>query len=55
MRQHGFPAYTTSTGWLGYSDDKVRQLCREAVGAGWSHFKMKAGANLEDDMRRSCR
>lgn len=53
MRQHGFPAYTTSTGWLGYSDEKVRRLCREAVAAGWSHFKMKVGVNLEDDIRRA--
>jgi L-fuconate dehydratase len=53
MRQHGFPAYTTSTGWLGYSDDKVRHLCREAVAAGWSHFKIKVGVNLEDDVRRA--
>lgn len=53
MLERGFPAYTTSTGWLGYSDDKVRQLCREAVAAGWTHFKMKVGGNLADDMRRA--
>jgi L-fuconate dehydratase len=48
----GYPAYTTSTGWLGYPDEEVRRLCREAVAAGWSHFKVKVGANLEDDLRR---
>jgi L-fuconate dehydratase len=53
MRRTGFPAYTTSTGWLGYSDEKVRRLCQEAVAAGWSHFKMKVGVNLEDDIRRA--
>ena len=39
----GYPAYTTSTGWLGYSDEKVRRLCREAVAEGWTAFKMKVG------------
>lgn len=53
MRRDGFPAYTTSVGWLGYPDDKVRRLCREAVAQGWTHFKLKVGANIEDDMRRS--
>jgi L-fuconate dehydratase len=53
MRRDGFPAYTTSVGWLGYPDDKVRRLCREAVGDGWTHFKMKVGASLEDDVRRA--
>jgi L-fuconate dehydratase len=53
MRRDGFPAYTTSVGWLGYPDDKVRRLCREGVGEGWSHFKMKVGASLEDDVRRA--
>ena len=53
MRNHGFPAYTTSAGWLGYSDETIRQLCREAVAGGWSHVKMKVGANLDDDLRRA--
>jgi L-fuconate dehydratase len=52
MRTHGYPAYTTSTGWLGYSDDKVRRLCREGVAAGWRHFKIKVGADLAADVRR---
>jgi L-fuconate dehydratase len=49
----GFPAYTTSTGWIGYSDEKVRRLCREAVAAGWTHFKMKVGQDLEANVRRA--
>ena len=53
MRRDGFPAYTTSTGWLGYPDEKVRRLCREAIAAGWTAFKMKVGLNLEDNMRRA--
>jgi L-fuconate dehydratase len=53
MRSCGFPAYTTSTGWLGYSDEKVRRLCREAVAAGWTHFKMKVGVDLDANMRRA--
>jgi L-fuconate dehydratase len=53
MRRDGFPAYTTSTGWLGYSDEKVRRLCKEAVAAGWTHFKMKVGMDLEGNLRRA--
>jgi len=53
MLRDGFPAYTTSVGWLGYSDEKVRQLSREAVAQGWTHFKMKVGASIEDDLRRA--
>ena len=49
----GYPAYTTSTGWLGYPDEKVRRLCREAIAEGWTAFKMKVGRNLEDNMRRA--
>lgn len=50
----GYPSYTTSAGWLGYDDDKVRRLCREGVAAGWSHFKLKVGRDRADDIRR-CR
>jgi L-fuconate dehydratase len=53
MREQGFPAYTTSTGWLGYPDEKVRRLCREALAQGWTAFKMKVGQSLEDNMRRA--
>ncbi len=48
----GYPAYTTSIGWIGYSDDKVRRLCEEGVAAGWRHFKLKVGGDPEDDLRR---
>lgn len=48
----GYPSYTTSAGWLGYSDDKLRRLCQEAVDAGYKHIKLKVGASLEDDIRR---
>jgi len=53
LRAKGFPAYTTSTGWLGYSDEKVRRLCREALAQGWTHFKIKVGVDIEDDCRRA--
>jgi L-fuconate dehydratase len=53
MRAEGYPAYTTSTGWLGYPDEKVRRLCQEAIAGGWTAFKMKVGQNLEDNMRRA--
>jgi L-fuconate dehydratase len=53
MREHGYPAYTTSTGWIGYSDEKVRRLCREALAEGWNDFKIKVGITIEDDRRRS--
>jgi L-alanine-DL-glutamate epimerase-like enolase superfamily enzyme len=49
----GYPAYTTSAGWLGYSDEKVRMLVREGIERGWTHFKMKVGRNLKDDLRRA--
>lgn len=53
LKAHGYPAYTTSAGWLGYSDDKIRRLCREAVTNGWNFVKMKVGLDLEDDVRRA--
>lgn len=53
MRAHGFPAYTTSAGWLGYSDSKLRALCRDGVAQGWTHFKQKVGADIEADLRRA--
>jgi L-fuconate dehydratase len=49
----GYPAYTTSVGWLGYDDAKVRRLAREALAEGWTRFKMKVGADVEDDVRRA--
>ncbi|HEA23199.1 hypothetical protein LCGC14_1285210 [marine sediment metagenome] len=53
LMQTGYPAYTTSAGWLGYSDDKMRRLCREAKVAGFDHMKIKVGSDLKDDMRRA--
>ncbi|WP_417362144.1 L-fuconate dehydratase [Galbibacter sp.] len=50
---HGYPAYTTSAGWLGYSDEKMRRLCREAKVEGFKHMKIKVGSNLQDDIRRA--
>lgn len=52
LRAEGYPCYTTSAGWLGYSDDKLRRLCREAREAGFTHTKFKVGQNLQDDIRR---
>lgn len=53
MRAQGYPAYTTSAGWLGYSDDKVRRLVKQGLAEGWTHFKMKVGRDLDDDIRRA--
>ena len=53
LRRDGYPAYTTSVGWLGYEDDKIRRLCREALAEGWTRFKLKVGADVEDDRRRA--
>ncbi|XP_060919994.1 mitochondrial enolase superfamily member 1 [Labrus mixtus] len=54
MLREGYPAYTTSCAWLGYSDQQLRQLCTDALRSGWTKFKVKVGADLEDDIRR-CR
>ncbi len=53
MLASGYPAYTTSAGWLGYSDEKLRGLVRDSVARGWTDFKMKVGSNIEDDVRRA--
>jgi L-fuconate dehydratase len=53
LLKNGYPAYTTSAGWLGYSEEKIRRLCKEAVAEGWKHVKMKVGADLDQDMRRA--
>jgi L-fuconate dehydratase len=52
LAAEGYPAYTTSAGWLGYDDEKLRRRCREAVEDGFGHLKLKVGASLEDDRRR---
>ena len=49
---HGYPCYTTSAGWLGYDDAKLRRLAQEAVDAGFTHIKLKVGRDLQDDIRR---
>ncbi|WP_052850015.1 L-fuconate dehydratase [Streptomyces avicenniae] len=54
LRAQGYPAYTTSPGWLGYSDEKLTRLAREAVADGFAQIKLKVGADLADDIRR-CR
>jgi L-fuconate dehydratase len=53
LRRDGYPAYSTSVGWLGYDDDKIRRLCREALAEGWTAFKLKVGADVDDDRRRA--
>ena len=53
MRQKGFPAYTTSAGWLGYADQKIAKLAQSAVDAGFEHFKLKVGADPQSDLRRA--
>jgi len=52
LLRDGYPAYTTSVGWLGYSDDKIRTLCQAALADGWTRFKMKVGSDVDDDLRR---
>src|SRR5687767_13536927 len=53
MLRDGFPAYTTSAGWIGFTDQQIRGLCREAIAQGWSHFKIKVGLDVNDDIRRA--
>ena len=52
LLRDGYPGYTTSPGWLGYSDEKLARLCREAVADGFTQIKLKVGADLDDDVRR---
>ncbi|CDM57723.1 L-fuconate dehydratase [Rhizobium favelukesii] len=52
LETEGYACYTTSAGWLGYDDAKLRRLCQEAIDAGFNHVKMKVGRDLEDDVRR---
>ena len=52
LQQNGYPCYTTSAGWLGYSDEKLRRLCRQSRNAGFTHTKIKVGRSLDDDIRR---
>src|SRR4029079_13314105 len=52
LLRSGYPAYTTSVGWMGYSDDRIRAACRAAIDEGFSHFKVKVGGRPDDDRRR---
>ncbi|CAN7617509.1 L-fuconate dehydratase [Neorhizobium tomejilense] len=52
LKREGYACYTTSAGWLGYPEEKLRRLCKQAVDAGFNHVKMKVGRDLEDDIRR---
>ena len=52
LRAEGYPCYTTSAGWLGYSNEKLTRLAQEAVDAGFNHIKMKVGRDIHDDVRR---
>lgn len=52
LRERGYPAYTTSPGWLGYSDEKLVKLAKEAVADGFGQIKLKVGADIDDDVRR---
>ena len=53
MLEQGYPGYTTAPGWLGYTEEKMRRLAREAVAEGWTHIKQKVGGDLEQDIRRA--
>ena len=48
----GYPSYTTQVGWLGYTDEGTRKLCRDYLAKGFTGFKVKVGQNLENDRRR---
>lgn len=52
LREKGLPAYTTSVGWFGFSDEKIKRLAKEALAEGWTHFKLKVGGDPADDLRR---
>ncbi len=52
LLERGYPAYTTSAGWLGYSDEKVNRLVGEALAQGFTHLKIKVGSDIDDDLRR---
>lgn len=52
VKELGYPAYVTSAGWLAYSDDKIARLIQDAINHGFSHFKMKVGADQAADLRR---
>jgi L-fuconate dehydratase len=53
LGSQGLPAYTTSVGWIGFTDEKIVRLCDEALAEGWTHFKLKVGGDPADDHRRA--
>ena len=53
LLEEGYPGYTTAPGWLGYSEEKMRRLAREAIADGWTHIKQKIGSDIEEDLRRA--
>jgi L-fuconate dehydratase len=54
MKALGYPAYTTSAGWLGYPEQKIRELCRELLAEGHKYFKMKVGLAQSDTVILHC-
>jgi L-galactonate dehydratase len=52
LENKAVPAYTTSAGWLGYGEDKMKGLLKETLNQGYKHFKLKVGGNLEEDRKR---
>jgi L-fuconate dehydratase len=53
LERDGYPAYTTSVGWFGYSEERIRHLADEALAEGWTHFKLKVGGDPAEDLRRA--
>lgn len=53
LMENGYPAYNTSVGWMGYSEEKIRHLSKIAKKEGWTHIKMKVGGAIEEDVRRA--
>lgn len=53
LLKNGYPGYTTSPGWLGYSEEKIKRLSKEAVAEGWKHIKMKVGSDIDSDLTRA--
>ncbi|MDX6618527.1 MAG: L-fuconate dehydratase, partial [Gaiellales bacterium] len=53
LLREGFPAYTTSAGWLGYPEESLPERAREALAEGFTHLKLKVGGDLERDLKRA--
>lgn len=52
LNSKAVPAYTTSAGWLGYGEEKMKSLLRETLDKGYRHFKLKVGGSIEEDKKR---